>query len=166
MIDSSLSDLPNKDDHPSIYHDDGPYSESSSWSTRNSFADDKPLLPLPSTTSLHTRTSRPRPRLFRSFRPLFSVILAFLGALVLWTTLHEFRFCKTSAAGAMQAGANQQMGDRLGYKVVQSLPDEVVPKMGQADAEEKRLVFVGDVHGMYDECQWKCVLDGYLGTLN
>lgn len=44
---------------------------------------------------------------------------------------------------------NTDIASRLGYKQIEDIPAKFIP--GIHDTENKRLVFIGDVHGMYTE---------------
>lgn len=54
-------------------------------------------------------------------------------------------------------GMNEGMSERLGYTLVKDIPAEDLPgrrKKGvkKGEGDDKRLIVVGDIHGMFDEC--------------
>ncbi|RPB05142.1 Metallo-dependent phosphatase [Choiromyces venosus 120613-1] len=56
------------------------------------------------------------------------------------------------------AGLNLGLSERLGYTLVKDIPSENIPGRGKngvqkGDGDDKRLIVVGDIHGMFDEFQ-------------
>ena len=54
-------------------------------------------------------------------------------------------------------GINEGMSGRLGYTLVEDIPAENIPGRGKrgvkkGEGDDKRLIVVGDIHGMFDEC--------------
>ena len=54
-------------------------------------------------------------------------------------------------------GMNEGMSGRLGYTLVEDIPAENIPGRGKrgvkkGEGDDKRLIVVGDIHGMFDEC--------------
>jgi len=54
-------------------------------------------------------------------------------------------------------GMNEGMSGRLGYTLVEDIPAENIPGHGKkgvkkGEGDDKRLIVVGDIHGMFDEC--------------
>jgi hypothetical protein len=97
-------------------------------------------LPPPVTQRQSTDAMRPRRRLIRLV--LYSLFLTGLSA-VLYSLLMEL------IGAPQEPGVNLNSAKRLGYTQIENIPLRYIPR--EYDTELKRLIFIGDVHGMYTE---------------
>jgi hypothetical protein len=111
-------------------------------SSLQSQSEKSPLLPMPATT----------PKTIRG-RCLLRVMLYALLFGVVTVGMHSY-YCTPAPFKPDEVLALPNVGlhhaKLLGYKQLDEIPEKYIPR--ENDAKEKRLVFIGDVHGMYKEC--------------
>ncbi|KAA8907433.1 Metallo-dependent phosphatase-like protein [Sphaerosporella brunnea] len=101
-----------------------------------------PLLPAPASSQLPTSEMRPRRKLLRLV--IYSLIATGI------TTLMYSAYAQVFGPPS-EPGLNLNSAKRLGYKQLENIPLRYIPR--EYDTDLKRLVFIGDVHGMYTELQ-------------
>jgi len=98
--------------------------------------------PVAPTTKYTTGEMRPRRRLIRLV--FYSIAMTLCTALV-----YSLRFVLLDPDPMEEPGVNLAPAKRLGYKQLEDIPHGYVPR--EHDADVRRLVFIGDVHGMFTE---------------
>lgn len=121
----------------------------------------KGALPLPNTTPQPTPSRCPR-----VWRILVSIFTVFFIYSILTSDANRANRAEfeLGAEGDLEVsscrphrplnfGADKVLAERLGYKLVEDVPEEKVPGGGvKGGGEGGRVIVLGDVHGMYHEC--------------
>ena len=85
---------------------------------------------------------RPRTRLIRLI--IYSVFVTVFTAL-----FYSILIALLGPGPPAEPGVNLALAKRLGYKQLEDIPPRHVPR--EYDTDVRRLVFIGDVHGMFTE---------------
>ncbi|KAG0126464.1 Metallo-dependent phosphatase-like protein [Tuber indicum] len=125
-----------------------------------------PLLP-PPTTSQSPTVAPGASRSSRAFSKIkFGLLAGVLAISTFWAYSCSVGGCNRGGAPVFggdeweddYAGVNEGISGRLGYTLVKDIPAESIPGRGKrgvkkGEGDDKRLIIVGDIHGMFDEFQ-------------